>query len=91
MYSKTSNTVCLFTEHAERFLIVQYITCVLLCAFIFGCAGSLLPNSGCLAVASGGPVVFAYFIECVISLRLYFDVKLGGVVGLVGSLNRKVL
>ena len=25
---------------------------------------------------------FAYCIECVISLRLYFDVKLGGVVGL---------
>ena len=25
---KTSNTVCLFTEHAERFLIVQYITYV---------------------------------------------------------------
>lgn len=48
-------------------------------------------HSGCLAVASGGPVVFAYCIECVISLRLYFDVKLGGVVGLVGSLNRKVL
>ena len=24
-------------------------------------------------------------------MRLYFDVKLGGVVGLVGSFNRKVL